>query len=47
MSPMMLKAMAISPPPPIPWIARKAINWGRFWLSPQNTEPTRKIRIAA
>ena len=47
MSPMMLRAMAISPPPPMPWMARKAINWGRFWLSPHSADPTRKMRMAA
>jgi hypothetical protein len=27
--PMILNAMAINPPPPIPWMAWKAINWGK------------------
>ena len=46
MSPMTLKAIAISPPPPMPWMARKAISWGMFWARPQSTEPIRKITIA-
>ena len=39
MSPMMLKAMAISPPPPMPCMARKAISSGMFWLRPHRAEP--------
>jgi hypothetical protein len=45
-SPMMLSAIANSPPPPTPWMARKPISWGMFWLSPDSAEPTRKIPMA-
>jgi len=39
--------VTIRPPPPSPWIARKAISSVRFWLIPQSAEPIRKMTIAA
>lgn len=38
---------AISPPPPIPWMARKAISWPMFCDRPARTDPTRKMPMAA
>ena len=46
MSPTTAIAVTMSPPPPMPWIARNAISWAIPWLSPQSTEPTRKMTIA-
>ena len=46
MSPMTARVVTISPPPPRPWSARKAISSVMFWLSPHNADPTRKITIA-
>ena len=43
---MMVKAMAISPPAPRPWMPRKAISSPMFWLRPDSTEPTRKTTMA-
>ena len=40
-------APTISPPPPSPWMARKAISSIMVWLSPDRIEPTRKMMIAA
>ena len=46
MSPTTAIVSTKSPPPPIPWIPRKAINSVMFWLIPHSAEPTRKIAIA-
>jgi hypothetical protein len=46
-SPMIAKAIAIRPPPPMPWIARKAISCGMSWARPQSMEPIRKMMIVA
>ena len=45
-SPIAAWAPTISPPPPRPWIARKAISSGMFCAMPQSTDPTRKITTA-
>ena len=47
MSPTMAWAPTIRPPLPRPWIARNAMSSNIDWLSPDSTEPTRKITIAA
>ena len=47
MSAMIAWALTMSPPAPIPWIARKAMSSAIVWLSPASIEPARKIRIAA
>ena len=47
MSPTIACAPTISPPPPRPWTARKAMSSIMLWLSPERIEPTRKITIAA
>ena len=47
MSPTIAWAPIISPPPPIPCNARKAISSAIEVLIPASTEPTRKITIAA
>ena len=31
----------------MPWMARKAISCGMFWLRPQSAEPIRKMTIAS
>ena len=46
MSPIAADVVTISPPPPRPCSARKAISDGMFHASPHNTEPTRKTTIA-
>ena len=46
MSPITAIVVTISPPPPIPWSARKAISCAMFCASPHSAEPTRKITIA-
>ena len=40
-------APTIRPPAPRPWIARNAISSPIVWLSPESSEPARKITIAA
>ncbi len=40
-------APTISPPPPTPWMALKAMSWPIDWLSAHSTDPTRKMTIAA
>src|ERR1035437_8966673 len=47
MSPTIAWAPTIRPPLPRPWIARNAISSTMEWLSPDSTEPTRKITIEA
>jgi hypothetical protein len=47
MSPMIASAIAKRPPPPMPWMARKAISWGMSWARPQRAEPIRKMTIAS
>ena len=44
---MMAWAPTISPPAPIPWIARNAMSSAMDWDSPDSTEPTRKITMAS
>ena len=46
-SPTATKARDISAPPPIPWMALKAMSWFIVWLSPASAEPTRKTTTAA
>ena len=46
MSPTLAIAVTMSPPPPMPWMARKAISCGMSCASPQSAEPSRKIRMA-
>jgi hypothetical protein len=43
----MAMASTINPPPPTPWIARKAISWPIVWAAPHSRLPTRKTMIAA
>ena len=45
-SPIAACAETISPPPPRPWIARKAMSSVIPCASPQSTEPSRKIASA-
>ena len=40
-------ALTINPPPPSPWMARKAISSVMPCARPQSTEPTRKTTSAA
>ncbi len=47
MSAMIAWALTMSPPAPIPCIARKAMSSAIVWLSPASIEPARKITIAA
>ncbi len=47
MSPMIVCAPTISPPPPMPWMARKMISSVMVWETPASTDPIRKITIAA
>ena len=44
---MIVWAPTISPPPPMPWMARKAISSVIELASPDSAEPIRKITIAA
>ena len=46
-SPTIACAPIISPPPPMPWIARNTISSRIEVLSPDSTDPTRKITMAA
>ena len=46
MSPIAAVVVTISPPPPRPCSARKAISDGMFRASPHSAEPTRKRTIA-
>src|SRR3954468_8358653 len=46
-SPIAAWALTISPPPPRPWIARKAINSVIPWASPHSADPIRKSTSAA
>lgn len=43
---MIVMAMAISPPAPMPWTPRKATSSPMFWLRPDSTEPTRNTTMA-
>jgi hypothetical protein len=43
---MVAMASAIRPPPPRPWIARKAISSSMLWDQPASSEPTRNVMIA-
>jgi hypothetical protein len=43
---MMVMAMAISPPPPTPWIPRAMTSWTMSWAIPANADPTRKVTMA-
>ena len=45
-SPIAAWADTIRPPPPSPWIARKAMSSVMPCASPQSTDPTRKITSA-
>ncbi len=47
MSPTMVWAPTMSPPPPMPWMARKMISSVIVWDSPASTDPIRKITMAA
>jgi hypothetical protein len=47
MSPTIVCAPTSSPPPPMPWMARKMISSVIVSESPASTDPTRKITIAA
>ena len=46
-SPMIAWVPTNRPPPPSPWIARKAMSSVIVWLSPDRMDPTRKMMIAA
>src|SRR3954469_20633103 len=46
-SPIAAWALTISPPPPRPWIARKAINSVIPWARPHSADPIRKRTSAA
>ena len=46
MSPTTAVVVTISPPPPRPCSARKAISEGMFWAIPQSAEPIRKRMMA-
>ena len=46
MSPRIACDNAISPPAPMPWTARNAINWAMSWAKPQAREASRKIPMA-
>lgn len=43
---MIVMASAMTPPPPMPWMARAPISHGIDGASPDRVEPTRKITIA-
>jgi hypothetical protein len=43
----MVIAPIMRPPPPSPWMARKAMSSIMDELSPARAEPTRKMTIAA
>ncbi len=43
---MIVKAMASSPPAPMPWMPRNAMSSLMFWLRPARAEPTRKTTMA-
>ncbi len=43
---MIANAIAIKPPAPRPWSARKPINWPMFCDNPDSADPIRKITIA-
>ena len=45
-SPMMAWAPTISPPAPMPWMARNPINSIMDWERPESIEPARKITMA-
>ncbi len=47
MSPTIVCAPTISPPPPMPWMARNMISSVIVLESPASTDPIRKITIAA
>ncbi len=47
MSPTMVWAPIIRPPPPRPWIARNKISSSIDWLNPERTEPSKKMTMAA
>ena len=47
MSPMVARASAISPPPPSPCSARKAISCAMYPEKPANSEPAMKMMIAS
>ena len=45
-SPVIAWDPTMSPPAPMPWIARHAISSIIDWESPESIEPTRKMTIA-
>ncbi len=47
MSPTMACVPTMRPPPPSPCSARNPMSWTMVWLSPEQTDPARKIKMAA
>ena len=42
---MMMNAIAMSPPPPMPWMPRNTTSCTNVWATAHSREPMRKITI--